>query len=124
MDPRELIPPSVFYEKAWGKQWPQHERTIYKTDISNEADPADDPADGALADKLIVPNTFQYRVLSGMREVKELLGAAQDGGDILLIREEYENLYNQLKAMAEADAIIGGFAVTGHPGIGSYEYWF
>ena len=76
----------MFYEKAWGKWWPRQQRTIYKTDIyNNESNPADEPADGSLADKLVIPNEFSYEFLSGMREVKEFLGAAAEHDDILVI---------------------------------------
>ena len=59
-----------------------------------------------------------------MREVKEVLGANIDDDDILVIRQEYRDLYGVLETVAKTDARVGGFAVTGHPGIGSYECWF
>ena len=59
-----------------------------------------------------------------MREVKEVLGAATDRREILVIREEYENIYERLKKEVKNNDEIGGFAVTGHPGIGSYKCWF
>ena len=48
-----------------------------------------------------------------MRELKEVLGAATDRREILVIREEYENIYERLKKEVKNNDEIGGFAVTG-----------
>ena len=59
-----------------------------------------------------------------MREVKEVLSAAAEHDDILVIREEYKKIYERLKTENENNNRVGGFAMTGHPGIGLYKCWF
>ena len=52
-------------------------------------------------------------------EIKEIFGAHSDSDDVLVIRDEYEQLFEAFEAMEDR-----GIIVTGQPGIGSYEYWF
>jgi hypothetical protein len=114
---------SALHAKAWGKQWPQSEGTIYKTEIYDETGSVDDDEIHDLADKLDVPPQFNYRYFKEILSLRRTLGAnpGLDFEDILVIREEYEKLCRALEDDLEGfDSIV----VTGHPGIGSYESWF
>jgi len=115
---------SALHAKAWGKPWPQFEGTIYKTDIFDDGTGSVDDEIPDLADKLNVPSHFNYRYFKGIQRLKNDLGANSDQEDIegvLVIREEYEMLRRALEGDIEH---YRAMAVTGHPGIGSYESWF
>ena len=72
------------------------------------------------ADKL----DFNYSYFKGIGIIKTLFGADSGREDVLIIREEYSRLHEAMKQSLEDRHITGGFALTGQPGIGSYECWF
>ena len=112
---------SALHAKAWGKPWPHSEGTIYKTEIPDaETGSVDDEIYG-LADKLDVPSDFNYRYFKEIQDLKSALGARPGQDDVLVVRKEYEMLRRTLEDDLEAFRDI---AVTGHPGIGSYEGCF
>jgi hypothetical protein len=115
---------SALHAKAWGRQWPQSEGTIAKTEISDESGSVDDHnIDGSLADKLVVPLHFNYQYFEEIQSLKSALGAQpdQDEEDVLVVRQEYEILRQALEGdLKDYRSIV----VTGHPGIGSYETRF
>jgi hypothetical protein len=57
-----------------------------------------------------------------MQEINEALGACPMS-DVLVIREEYKTVFEALMSKAE-NSSVRGVAVTGQPGIGSYECQF
>jgi len=114
---------------AWGKQWPQSQGTISRAEITNgesvtdsEPGSADDDVDKALADTS-VPEEFTYWFFTGMRDIKRALKATSDQDDVLIIRNEYKQLYNLLESQ-KANTRFRGYVVTGQPGIGSSKCWF
>jgi hypothetical protein len=113
---------ALLHAKAWGKQWPQSEGTIDKTEISDESDSVDDEIYN-LTDKLHIPPTFTYRYFEEILDLRTALGAnigEKVTDAVLVIREEYEIL----RKVLEKDREHRSVAVTGHPGIGSYESLF
>jgi len=104
---------------AWGKHWPRSKGTICKAEITDgESGPADDDVDQAIADTSL-PEELTYWFLTGIRNIKIALKATSDRDDVLVIRDEYEQLYNLLERQ-EANSRFRGYVVTGQPGIGSY----
>lgn len=74
-----------------------------------------------LTRKLYIPPIFRYKCFNQMRELKRALGSTTGTDDVLVVLNEYENLYQALEGdYKDATAIV----VTGHPGIGSYQSWF
>jgi len=100
--------------KAWGKQWPQSEDTIYKNEISDETGSVDDHDEVYdLVDKLVIPSQFNYRFFKEIRGLKTALGAdpSQAVDDILVICDEYETLRRALEHdLKDTRSIV----VTGH----------
>jgi len=117
---------SSLHDKAWGKRWPRSKGTICKAEMTDsESGPADgdvDDVDQAIADTS-VPEEFTYWFMTGMRDIKKALNATSDMDDVLVICDEFEQLYNLLERR-EATTQFRGYVVTGQPGIGSYECWF
>ncbi|KIM30456.1 hypothetical protein M408DRAFT_285882 [Serendipita vermifera MAFF 305830] len=112
---------SALHADTWGKQWPQSEDTVYKTEIEDKNGSVDDDEIYGLADKFIIPPHFKYRYFTEIRRLKTALyaypGNADD--DIIVVREEYETLRRTLENDFEDTRSI---VVTGHPGIGSQEH--
>jgi hypothetical protein len=115
-------PPDIAkgHGSLWGKPWPQSEGTIF----DDETGSVDDDEIPGLADKLEVPPLFHYRYFKEIQDLKSALGASpgqEDLEGVLVIREEYEILR---RALEDDLKVFRDIAVTGHPGIGSYESWF
>ena len=85
--------------------------------VDDESAPVDDDKD-PYADDLYVPSEFSYQCFGGMRDLKTLFGGP-DADDVLVVRKEYELLYEVLEQNRSQKSII----VLGHPGIGSYGSW-
>ncbi|KIM25413.1 hypothetical protein M408DRAFT_26200 [Serendipita vermifera MAFF 305830] len=107
---------SAFYAETWGKQWPQLEDTIYKTEIDDGTGSVDDDEIYGLADKLFIPPHLKYRYFTKIRHLKTTLhidpGKVAD--DVLVVREEYETLRRVLE---DDFKNLRSIVVTGHPGI-------
>jgi len=115
---------SAIHAKAWGKQWPQSEDTIYKDEISDETSSVGNHDEVYfLADKLVISSQFNYRFFKEIRHLKTALGAnaGKEVDDILVIHDEYKTLCQVLEHdFKDKHSVV----VTGHLGIGSYESWF
>jgi len=105
------------HNKAWGKPWPHLSYgTIEKADITDDGEDGD--KDGPLADILHLPISFKYTCLKEMQELTDIFNTQSAMGSVLVIRKEYERLYD---ALVNDFPTTRCFTVAGHPGIGSYE---
>ncbi|EIM82488.1 uncharacterized protein STEHIDRAFT_171389 [Stereum hirsutum FP-91666 SS1] len=97
---------SIFYDKAWGKQWPYHEGIIRGADVEPAGTIASIPGD-----------EFKYVCFEGVGGIAKTLQSSMSLRDNLVERTEYRTLCGMLKAKESA-----GFVVTGHPGIGKTTF--
>jgi hypothetical protein len=123
-DPADASALQALYDMAWGKTWPQVQRTINETEMTAGSvdDDDDGDGDGVLADKLRIPSTFSYVCLKEMKVLKRGLRIDSDEDDALVVREDYKKLYKELEEGVYET--VKDIVVTGHPGIGSCESWF
>ncbi|KAF5326141.1 hypothetical protein D9611_000836 [Ephemerocybe angulata] len=136
LPPNESDPKLAWlYEKAWGKEWPQHEGTILRTDVvptsasqsiamdidgNQNKDQDNNPV---LSTTTTEQAELKYTCLSGMIKVAQFLGMPTEMQDVLLIRNEYLRLVEVI-AHVHNVKLKGGLCavlVTGQPGIGLYQ---
>ncbi|KAK7025327.1 hypothetical protein VNI00_016109 [Paramarasmius palmivorus] len=114
---------SEFYTKAWGKKWPYHKGTIFKTDICKDNAVLDDGTAGnrygAMA--LEIPDQLDYICYEGISAIAETLFVPVALRDSLVVRREYEFLRESIE-WGEEISDRRGIVVTGQPGIGKTTF--
>jgi hypothetical protein len=131
---------SHIYDVAWGQPWPhQYQNSISKDDVlpadatplnswtmapdvDDESVPVDDDADcvyGDYACALECPAKLSYVCLAGMTMLAEAIGSTVDIADVLVVREEYVWLREEMEKGFLRNQC--GIVVTGQPGIGSHQ---
>ncbi|KAF9012133.1 hypothetical protein BDZ89DRAFT_963666 [Hymenopellis radicata] len=108
---------AVLYGRAWGKSWPHHVGTVYKTEIGQVN--ADDELyfDGGVDG---ITDSFTYDCLDDVGKATAALWMIMGFSDILVVREEYD-YYDLVRMMLERSG-HQALVVTGHPGIGKTTF--
>jgi hypothetical protein len=65
-----------------------------------------------------VPERFDYVFLEGMQDFARALGLTSDVQDVLVVRQEYNNLLRVMDTIRVKKSKTCGIVVTGQPGIG------
>jgi len=115
---------SKLYAKTWGKPWDLVRNTVSKAEIVGDKPvSADSDAYDLLCGLLNVPDEFSYGFSRGMQDIQWALGGGVGMVDILVIREEYQSLIEELGSR-DRTGHTKGVAVIGQPGIGSCQCCF
>ena len=95
--------------KAWGKRWPRLKPTMYRNQISPDAEllAATD------TDENPIPLEWVYTCYSELKDLVDVCTPRLEPMSILIVREDYVRLLGILETQP------GHILITGHPGIGS-----
>ncbi|KZV59176.1 hypothetical protein PENSPDRAFT_660115 [Peniophora sp. CONT] len=102
-----------FYDEAWGNTWDHEPKTLLRSELDIGWD-----LDGASA---VLADEFGYNCIQGVARVVSALQVQSPLSDNVIIRKEYELLFESLttgRLRDETQSVV----VTGHPGIGKTTF--